>query len=262
MDAIDNPGYVDYKDLQRLAKVTEHIKQRTLQLLRLRLGNRVLDVGCGPGTDTISMAALVGEDGAVHGIDYDEIMVKKANDRAERACVAAWTKHEVANALSLPFESNSFDACRSERLFQHVTDGARVLSEMVRVTKPGGRIAVSDTDWSTLSVDTPETDIERRVARFRADMFCNGYAGRQLFRLFRQELLSDITVEAYSIVCTDYEQFRASSFALNDVERRVIESGVVSADELRRFLESLKEAQKAGNFFAMGNIVLAFGEKP
>lgn len=262
MDAIENPGYVPYKDLQRLAKVTEHIKQRTVQLLRLRLGDRVLDVGCGPGTDTISMAALVGEDGAVHGVDYDEIMVKKANDHAEMARVAAWTKHEVADALSLPFDSNSFDACRSERLFQHVTDAPRVLAEMVRVTKSGGRIAAADTDWSTLSVDTPEIDIERRIARFCADYLCNGYAGRQLYGLFHRLSLSNITVEIHPIVCTDYKSFRATSFSFNDLERQLVQSGTVSSHELGCFLRSLEEAQNAGHFFAMGNIVLAFGEKP
>lgn len=144
--AIDNPGHVGVKDLQRLAKVVEQIKQRTVQLLRLKLGDRVLDVGCGPGIDTILMSTLVGEEGVVCGIDYDETMVKTANALAKQADVGAWTKHNVANALCLPFDSNVFDACRSERLLQHVADGARVLSEIVRVTKPGGSIVVADTD--------------------------------------------------------------------------------------------------------------------
>jgi ubiquinone/menaquinone biosynthesis C-methylase UbiE len=88
--------------------------------------------------------------------------------------------------MSLPFETDYFDSCRSERLFQHLSNPAQALSEMTRVTKSGGWVVVLDTDWGSLSTNSDETDIERRLARFMAESFLqNGYSGRKLYRLFK-----------------------------------------------------------------------------
>jgi SAM-dependent methyltransferase len=68
------------------------LKQRTYALMRIELGHRVLDVGCGPGTDTIPLARLVGERGQVVGIDHDEAMIAEADQRAEIAGMGAWVE--------------------------------------------------------------------------------------------------------------------------------------------------------------------------
>lgn len=261
VEPIENPGYVDSTVLQRLTTVTEKLKQRTTELLQIKLGDRVLDVGCGPGTDTISMAQIIGEGGFVVGIDYNEALIRNARKRAAVAGVGSWVSHEVGDASSLPYKSNTFDACRSERLFQHVTDCKRVLKEMFRVTKPHGRIAVSDSDWCSLSIDTTEIDIERKIVQCIANLLYNGYAGRQLFRLFHGQQLANIIVEVHPIVWTDYKAFRATSFSLIDLEQRLVEAGAVSEEELQRFLASLEEAHQRGAFFASGNLVLAAGTK-
>ena len=100
--------------------------------------------------------------------------------------------------MSLPFETDYFDSCRSERLFQHLSNPAQALSEMTRVTKSGGWVVVLDTDWGSLSTDSDETDIERRQARFLAESSLhNGYSGRKLYRLFKQQNLVDISLRCF-----------------------------------------------------------------
>ncbi len=261
MEVYKNPGYLEHGDIQKLAQITAKIGSRATQLLDLKPGDCVLDVGCGPGIDTTAMAPIVSRSGTVFGIDYDEAIIREANINAVDAGVSEWTKHQVANALCLPFNLNTFDASRSERLFQHIVDGSRVFGEILRVTKPGGRIAVADTDWATVSIDTPEIDIERRIARYRADMYHNGYAGRQLYGLFQAAQMSVVAIEAFPIIWTDYQEFRATSFALNDFERRVVEGAAVSSQELQKFTRSLEAAQGAGRFCAMGLMVLVVGVK-
>ena len=256
---VENPGYVSSAVLQRLAAVTKQLKRRMTKLLQIKPGAVVLDVGCGPATDTIPMARLVGKDGLVVGVDYDEALVAEANRRAVAAGVAAWTQHVVSDASLLPYPSNTFDACRSERVFQHVTDSTAVLQEMVRVTKPQGRIAVADSDWCSLSIDTPEIAIERRVVRCLPDMLCNGYVGRQLIRMFYEQSIKIAAVEVHPIIWTDYQIFSATSFSIADLQHRIIESRKVSREELERFLSSLEEADRRGVFFASGNLVLVAG---
>jgi ubiquinone/menaquinone biosynthesis C-methylase UbiE len=163
-------------------------KQRTYELLHIPQGDHVLDVGCGPGVDTIPLAQWVGPAGRVVGIDHDAAGIAEANQGAAQAGVSAWVHHYQSDALSLPFHTGAFAACRSERLFQHLLNPAAALAEMVRVTRSGGWVVVLETDWGTLSIDTEETEIERRLARFATEhMRQNGYAGRQLYRLFKRQ---------------------------------------------------------------------------
>src|SRR5439155_77395 len=106
-----------YLDLHKV--LLDRAKRASYELLHLAPGHHVLDVGCGPATDTISLGRLVGPGGEVVGVDYDVEMVDEANRRAAAAGVGTWVKHRQADAAGLPFEANVFDAARSERVFQH-----------------------------------------------------------------------------------------------------------------------------------------------
>ena len=255
-------GYVNIDYLQVTGKFVKHLKQRTYTLMQIQSGQKILDVGCGPASDTISLASLVGQTGQVFGVDSDQAMIDEAEQRADKSGVGAWVKHQCADSGSLPFDTNTFDACRSERLFQHLLNPRQTLSEMVRVTKTGGWIVVLDTDWGTFSVDTEEVDIERRLARVHAERgLHNGYSGRQLYRLFKQQKLTDITVEAHPLLVTDYV-FTRQGALLDETEHIALTTGVVTEEELQRWRMSLEAAASSGVYFSTVNQVLAVGRKP
>ena len=102
-------GYVDSDFLRLIEEMVATYKQRTYSLMQIESGHKVLDVGCGPGTDTIPLALLVGETGQVVGVDYDQEMLAEADQRAEEAGVGGWVTHQHADAAALPFEPNRFD---------------------------------------------------------------------------------------------------------------------------------------------------------
>jgi ubiquinone/menaquinone biosynthesis C-methylase UbiE len=247
--------------LVRLAALTRDLKCRALRLLALAPGDRVLDVGCGPGVDTVAMAPLVGPAGLVVGVDHAEDMVVAARARARERGAEARVVHHRADARALPFGDAVFDACHSDRLCQHVTDPPRVIAEMARVLKDRGRLVVTDADWSTLSIDTAETALERRVVGFLGEAVANGSAGRQLLRLLRRQGLARVSVEVSPIVWTDYDLFRRTSLSLPRIDERLVDSGVVSREELRRLLRDLEEASARREFFATASMVLAAGIK-
>jgi len=256
-------GHVDTDYLEMAARLLQQFKQRTYTLMQIQPSQCVLDVGCGPGTDTIPLAQLVGPNGQVVGVDYDVGMVAEADQQAAAARVSAWVKHQQTNVTTgLPFETNTFDACRSERLFQHLLHPEETLAEMVRVTKPGGWIVAMDTDHGTKSIDTPEVDIERRLARFATERCLNnGYAGRTLYRLFRQARLEEISVETISIPFTDYALCREANF-LDRVEQEALSADIITTAELQRWRASLKDADVKGVFFASGTGIIIAGRKP
>jgi ubiquinone/menaquinone biosynthesis C-methylase UbiE len=228
--------------------------------MHLQTGHRVIDLGCGSGTDTIPLTEFVGPTGKVIGVDTDNQMIVTANKKAKEAGVADRVIHEHYEAMSLPYDSDYFDACRTERLFQHVLNPGMVLSEMVRITRPGGWIVAADSDHSTLSIDNSVTDIEWRMRRFRTDKFKSGYAGRQLYRLFKQQNLTDITVEIFPFFSTDYTLTRYFSL-LDEAEREAIAAGIITEEELQRWHANLEQADEEGVFFASFTMILVAGRK-
>jgi ubiquinone/menaquinone biosynthesis C-methylase UbiE len=249
----------DYLRTVANSPAIKKIKQRGHELLRIQPGDRVLDIGSGPGLDTGEIARLVGPGGQVVGIDYDPKMVAEANQEAVREGVSGWTIHQVADSAVLPFATAHFNACYSERVFQHLPPPkpAQTLAEAARVTKPGGWIAVADTDWGTLSVDTDEVDIERRIVRTHAQRFNNGYAGRQLYRLFRQQGLNKVTVELFPVPLT----YAGVEYLLTPSEQVAVTIGVITPAEWYRWKVSLAQSEAYGIFFAQLVIVIGVGQK-
>jgi ubiquinone/menaquinone biosynthesis C-methylase UbiE len=229
--------------------------------MHIQPGQKVLDVGCGPGTDTIPLAQQVSLSGQIIGVDYDTVMVAEAEQRAQKAGVSAWVIHKYADAIELPFESNYFDACRAERLFQHLLDPVKALSEMVRVTKSGGWIVVLDSDWGTLSMDASEIEIERRLVRFFTERIVNnGYSGRQLYRLFKQQGLADISTQMCGVTFTDYP-FARQMILMDKSEREALAQSVITVQELEQLHDFWEQANGEGDFFASASMILVSGRK-
>jgi hypothetical protein len=108
----------------------------------------------------------------------------------------------IGDAGAPEFEDGSFDASRTERMLMHVTDEQRASSEMVRVTRRGGRVAAFDCDWDMHIVDSLHKDTTRTVVRSFSDGLQHGWIGRQLPRLFREHDLTDVTVLPYTLFLT------------------------------------------------------------
>lgn len=255
-------GYADTSYLDLLANLLQRAKTRTHELMALRPGSRVLDVGCGPGTDTILLAQLVGENGQVFGVDHDAKMIAAANARADKAGVIGWVEHRIADSSKLPFDDNYFDACRAERLFQHLHNPHPTFDEMVRVTKPGGRVVAMDTDYTSESTNSDELELERRYARFLADQSVNnGLAARQLPGWLRRHGLADIVIELYPIYYDNYALGRTAG-NMDRIDQLVLQLGAFTKDELTHWHASLERADASGAYLTSANMVLAAGRKP
>jgi SAM-dependent methyltransferase len=252
-------GYVDPAYLDAAARLVAGGKRLSYERMRLSPGALVLDVGCGPGTDTLPLAEIVGPAGMVHGIDHDAAMVEEAERRANAAGLAGRAEHRQGDAYALPFADATFDAVRSERLFLHLHHPERATAEMVRVTRPGGRVVLMDTDWGTRSVDTPETGAERTIARILAEhCLANGYSGRRLYGLMRGAGVADLTVDLVPLLVDRYELWRLMS-RMEMAFAEAVRIGAMTENEARRLDDSFREKDAAGTFFASTTVVLVAG---
>ncbi|MQY12540.1 Ubiquinone/menaquinone biosynthesis C-methyltransferase UbiE [Streptomyces sp. RB5] len=135
----------------------------------LRPGLDVLDVGCGPGTITADLAALVAP-GRVTGVDTSEGVLADAREEAA-ARGSANVTFAAADVERLDFPDDSFDIVHAHQVLQHVGDPVRALAEMRRVCRPGGVVAARDSDYAAMTwfPQVPELDgwlaLYQRVAR-------------------------------------------------------------------------------------------------
>jgi SAM-dependent methyltransferase len=110
---------------------------------RLSLGERVLDLGSGAGTDSLVAAQMVGEQGRVTGIDMTPEMLAKARGAATAMGVGN-VEFLEGEAERLPFPDASFDVVVSNGVIDLIPDKDAVFAELFRVLTPGGRIQIAD----------------------------------------------------------------------------------------------------------------------
>ena len=106
----------------------------------IRRGDRVLDVACGTGALTLAVAERVGREGSVTGLDANGDMLAVAR---RKSAAVAWIE---GRAEALPLPDGGFDAVVSQFGFMFFADRAKALREMMRVLRPGGRLAVAVCD--------------------------------------------------------------------------------------------------------------------
>jgi ubiquinone/menaquinone biosynthesis C-methylase UbiE len=236
------------------------IKSRALELLGVKGGAQVVDVGCGPGVDTVPLARLAGPSGRVVGVDSDPAMIQEAKAHALNQGVSAWTEHHVALATALPVSAESMDAWHSERVLQHLpgTQPLLALKEATRVLRPGGRLVVVDTDWGTLSIATQLFDVERRLVRLHAARFASGLVGRVLPRLVRQAGLLRSHVEFFAVPLSP----DTLDFVLKATEQEALAAHIITPLEWQQWRLDLDDFRACGDSVATVTMTLVGAQRP
>jgi SAM-dependent methyltransferase len=233
--------------------------------LALTDGESLLDVGCGPGHVVIDLSSAVAPTGSALGVDVSDAMVNEARRRAAEAGAAV--EFQVADALSLPVATGTIDACRSERMLQWVPDIERAARELVRVLRPGGRLVLTDTDWGSMTLDLPDSELVGSVLRAMQAARGPGFrVGAHLVNLMRDLGLVEIDCTAATHVWIEWDPDAGPDvtgfFPIRFVLPQLADAGLVDRAAGERFIAAIEGAARRDRIFMSLTMYSVFGRKP
>src|SRR3954452_16972198 len=213
----------------------------------LRPGLDVLDLGCGPGTITVDLAARVAP-GRVLGIEVDDVVVASARDTVA-AAGASNVSIEVGDAYALDVPDASFDVVHMHQVLQHLTEPVAALSEARRVLRPNGVLGVRDSDYASFCWAPTDPWLDRWMHVYHEVTRHNGAeadAGRWLPTWVTAAAFVDVRVSSSTWTFADAEdrawwgglwadRVRESSFA-----QQAVDYGYATNDELGAIAEAFR----------------------
>ena len=233
-------------------------RARVLQALQLAPGEDVLDIGSGPGLLAHEMAAAVGPEGRVCGIDRSGAMVAMARRRcADRP----WAEFGSAEATDLPYPDNSFDAAVSTQVYEYVPDIPAALRELHRVLRPGGRAVILDTDYGSLVIHTGDPARMARVLAAWDKHFVHADLPRKLSRLLREAGFVVRDRFAIPMFNPEFQDNTYGKGMLAMMASFAVGRGAVSQSEADAWFAEFSELGQKGEFFFSLNRYLFVAEK-
>ena len=245
VDASDDPSHF-VRLMDRVRGTDDNPEQYSFvrEMLGIREGQRVLDVGCGTGGATRVLAGVVGSSGRAVGVDSSETMLRVAKERSKNLKLPI--DFQRSDARKLPFPDNFFDYTLALRVFEIVEHPEQVLKEMFRVTKPGGRIFANGPDVDTWTFDVHDKATTRAFIHYFCDHEVNGWIGRQLPRMFAEMEGSSIKVSAQNYFSSDFDLVH--QLFLQQSLNHAIVSQVIPEVPAKSWLADLKSRCAAAPF--------------
>ncbi len=220
--------------LRLLHEVYGASTETLLAELGLGPGMRAADIGCGTGTVARWMAARVGSQGAVAGVDLSLAQLEVARRDADRQGFAHLEFHH-ADACDTGLPRASFDLVYCRFLLCHLAEPGRALREMRALLRPGGTLLCDDVDVGSIFADPPSPAVDRMralmlaVGRSRGVDYC---LGLRLHRLFREAGFRDPQVRIDQPVLATGEAKRFWEYTVLEAAPAMIAAGLVTAAEL------------------------------
>ena len=252
-DQSGNPRYfIEFLEMVDRLPGADDFRDRSYKQMWIGPGSAVLDVGCGIGTAVRELSNLVGPKGSASGVDVSDAMITEARARADGRANVEFCK---GSACDLPFPDQSFDAVRMERVLLYVPDREKALSEMIRVTKYGGRVVICDTDIDCTAINGKDRLLTRKITSLIADSFVNPNSGRELCGLLKRSELKDVTADAAALLSPHEFCVHATQGAV----RAAVAEGKLTQAEADEWYRGLAEKEMAGEFMQLWFFVIAAG---
>lgn len=236
------------EQLEVLYQTRDVLRRRALirEALDPQPGERILDVGCGPGFYVAELLEEVGESGSVVGLDASAAMLQLARRRCAGRDNVDFAE---ADAAGLPVADAEFDAALSVQVMEYVPDVGPALAELKRALRPGGRLVIWDVDWATLSFHSGDAALTERVLRAWDEHLAHPSLPRTLAPLLRAAGFESVALEAHAFATQELDPETYGGGLVPFIAGFVSGRESVGAEEGARWLAEQRELEERGEFF-------------
>ncbi len=261
MTAKDPHRFVNELDAAAIERLIARLESRAKDKVFTRLfdryapelvpgvNGRVLEVGCGTGATLRALVRRPDFKGRAVGVDQSADFIGAARKFLANETFADQVEFDVGDAHRLDFPDASFDIVFAHTLISHVTDPLSVLKETMRLVKPGGKLAIFDGDYASMTYALPDHDLGQRLdAALVKASFNNPRIMRDLPRMMPEFGLKLESAWGEAVV-----EIGSGSYFKSFVETYapyIVKAGFFPAEVVERWLAAQIKAIEDGTFFA------------
>ena len=247
-------------EIQAEMPFIREVSRRTFELMDLRHGQSVLDVGCGTGVMLPALAEAVGTAGSVIGLDHAAAFLARAHQRLRNAGLEELVRLVHGDATALPFADGTFHVTHSERVLMHLPEPDAAIREMVRVTRPGGRVVCAEVDTRAVEFDQPDRELFEQMLQISASQIRNPAMGIELRRRLIGAGLHDVTAVAIADIEIRMDEDEVDEYRRQG--RELAARGMVEPDRVEAAIDHLIRTNEAGTYSGLAVIFVAAGTVP
>jgi arsenite methyltransferase len=236
------------KALEKAYHKRDMIRRRrhVREALAAQPGERILDVGCGPGFYARELLDEIGPSGSIVAVDASPDMLALARQRCEGFANVTFRE---GNAAALPVGDADFDAALCVQVMEYVPDPHGALREMHRALRPGGRVVVWDVDWGTAWWHSEDPDRMRRVLQAWDEHLVHPSLPRRLGAHLRRAGFVDVAVAGHSFATVSYDNESFAAAMIGMVADFVPGRNGVTGDEAQAWKAEQRDLAERGEFF-------------
>ena len=226
------------------------MRMEILQALELREGERVLEIGSGPGLLAQALARAVGPDGRVVGIEINSGLIEASKALCADLPWVEITNGDIRNGL--PFPDEEFDAVTASAVLQYFSDADvdGVLAEIHRVLRPLGRVLVHDTEWDTFMHYSRDRKRMKRILAAWRSVFANPHLFQTLSPKLRNAGFAIQRRDAIPTFMPELHRNTLSYDSMDFIMDMVTGKDGITRSEAEAWGEEQKQLAREGAYFS------------
>ena len=251
-------------DLKRTEKLFDPVQTNLIENVSPNVGKESPILAVGTATRSFQVSRLMSNGGLVMGVDNSKNLLNEAtktlNKNTPNPKVTVLFRKAEAEDLNRQIDSKffgTFGGVVMKRVLIHSSTVPRIVGQLIRLIRIGGRVVIAEPDWASFKIDHPDRQTTRIVQQLFEKRIANPLAGRSLRRIFRDAGLVNLVLRAVPIVMTKPEDIKITESIDEFVKQGLLDQNVAD-----KWLATAKKLAARGAFLCTLTTYIVRGNRP